>query len=163
MTGVQTCALPIWIGANAASAYLAYARGDPLTAAKYGGDVVEASAGTKALRKAHGAVAKAIGEKNYDLAMKGYKGARHGVTLGYNLAHLKHMNDAYNAEQSAMNAAKLGLAGVHVANAADKAHGFMEKLKLEQKQAKAQQQMGNNAMKKPVVGTSMIGKKKPTI
>lgn len=121
------------IGANAASAYLAYARGDPLTATKYGGDVAEAAIGTKALRQAHGAVKKAVGEKNYDLAMQGYKGARHGVTLGYNLAHLRHMDDAAKLDRSAKNLAKLGLAGVHVASAVEKAHGYMENLSKEAK------------------------------
>lgn len=127
------------IGANAASAYLAYARGDPLTAAKYGGDVAEAAMGTKALRKAHGAVKKAVGEKNYDLAMQGYKGARHGVTLGYNLAHLKHMDDAASLDRSAKNLAKLGLAGVHVASAVEKTHGYMENLRKEASQGKRMQ------------------------
>jgi hypothetical protein len=127
------------IGANAASAYLAYARGDPLTATKYGGDVAEAAIGTKALRQAHGAVKKAVGEKNYDLAMQGYKGARHGVTLGYNLAHLKHMDDAANVDRSVKNMAKLGLAGVHVVSAAEKAHGYIENLKREANQGKQMQ------------------------
>lgn len=116
------------IGANAASAYLAYARGDPVGAVKYGGDVAEASMGTKALRKAHGAVKKTIGEKNYEMAKQGYKGARHGVTLGYNLAHLKHMDDAATLDNSTKNLAKLGLAGIHVASSAEKAHGYLTKV-----------------------------------
>jgi hypothetical protein len=154
------------IAANAASAYLAYARGDPLTATKYGGDVIEASAGTKALRKAHKGVAKVIGEKNYEKAMEGYKGARHGVTLGYNLAHLKHMDDAYTAQQSAMNAAKLGLAGVHVAHAADKAHGYMEKLTNKQSKSSTtpSKPVGMGISKLPKQNPSVIAsKKKPTV
>jgi hypothetical protein len=154
------------IAANAASAYLAYARGDPLTATKYGGDVIEASVGTKALRKAHKGVAKVIGEKNYEKAMEGYKGARHGVTLGYNLAHLKHMDDAYTAQQSAMNAAKLGLAGVHVAHAADKAHGYMEKLTSKQSKSSTtlSKPIGMGISKLPKQNPSVIAsKKKPTV
>ena len=146
------------IGANAASAYLAYARGDPLTAAKYGGDVAEASIGTKALRQAHGAVKKAVGEKNYDLAMQGYKGARHGVTLGYNLAHLKHMDDAASAQKSVKNLAKLGLAGVHVASAAEKTYGYIENLKREANQGKQMQSSSGSSSKStpaPVKSTAL--------
>ena len=154
------------IGAQGTSAYLATLRGDPLTAVKYGGDVVEAAVGTKALRKAHKGVAKVIGEKNYEKAMEGYKGARHGVTLGYNLAHLKHMDDAYTAQQSAMNAAKLGLAGVHVAHAADKAHGYMEKLIHKQSKGGSMPGkaggMANIQAQKPNVSV-IASKKKPTV
>lgn len=154
------------VGANAASAYGAYLRGDPLTATKYAGDVAEAAIGTKALRKAHKGVAKVIGEKNYEAAMQGYKGARHGVTLGYNLAHLKHMDDAYTAQSSAINAAKLGLAGVHVAHAADKAHGYMEKLGGSQSKSKPQTSMntGTKEIRAPKPNVPIIiSKKKPTV
>lgn len=148
------------IAANAASAYLAYARGDPLTATKYGGDVAEAAMGTKALREAHGAVKKAIGEKKYEMAKQGYKGARHGVTLGYSLAHLKHMDDAAQLEGSAKNLAKLGLAGVHVASAAEKAHGFIQKLVKGSQQGKTGQtsQPGSVRPMYPPVKPTAVGK-----
>jgi hypothetical protein len=154
------------IGTNALSAYGAYLRGDPVTATKYAGDVIEASAGTKALRKAHKGVEKVIGKKNYEAAMQGYKGARHGVTLGYNLAHLKHMDDAYSAQQSAMNAAKLGLAGVHVAHAADKAHGYMEKLTNpahSKGSSKPGGKPGGGIRAPPSSVPAIISKKKPTV
>lgn len=141
------------IGANAASAYLAYARGDPVSAAKYGGDVAEASIGTKALREAHKGVAKAIGEKNYNAIKEGYKGARHGATIGYNLAHLKNTDDAYNAQKSALNAAKLGLAGVHVAASTHKAYEHFTKQKAKQ--------MGTTGTLKPTSKSLIISKKKP--
>jgi hypothetical protein len=146
------------IGANAASAYLAYARGDPITATKYGGDVAEASIGTKALRKAHGAVEKTIGKKNYESAMKGYKGARHGVALGYNLAHLSHMNDAYAAKNTALNAAKLGLAGSHVVNSAEKAYSYMSGLKTEAEQSKKMQQSQPSVTTNKIKVANVIGK-----
>jgi hypothetical protein len=71
------------IGANAASTYLAYQRGDPVAAAKYGGATVEASVGSKALREGHGLIKQKVGAKKYDLAMNSYRGARVGGTLAY--------------------------------------------------------------------------------
>jgi hypothetical protein len=71
------------IGANAASTYLAYQRGDPVAAAKYGGATVEASVGSKALREAHSFVKQKVGAKKYDLAMNSYRGGRVGGTLAY--------------------------------------------------------------------------------
>jgi hypothetical protein len=141
------------IGANATSAYLAYARGDPVMAAKYGGDVAEASMGTKALREAHKGVAKAIGEKNYQAIKEGYKGARHGAVIGYNLAHLKNTDDAYNAQKSALNAAKLGLAGVHVAASTHKAYEHFTK--------QHNKQIGKGVSSKPTSVSLLINKKKP--
>jgi hypothetical protein len=106
------------VGANATSAYLAYARGDPVSAAKYGGRTAEAAMGTQALRKIHSAVKDKIGEKNYNTVNNVYKGTRHGVTLGYNLAHLANTSSTFNQAKNVQNAAKLGMAGYHTAHSA---------------------------------------------
>ena len=106
------------VGANATSAYLAYARGDPVSAAKYGGRTAEAAMGTQALRKIHGAVKDTVGEKNYDIMNNSYKATRHGVTLGYNLAHLSNTASAFKSVNSVGNAAKMGVAAYHTADSA---------------------------------------------
>lgn len=108
------------VGANATSAYLAYARGDPVAAAKYGGRTAEAAMGTQALRKIHGAVKDKVGEKNYNTLNNSYKASRHGVTLGYNLAHLSSSASTFDQARNVGNAAKLGMAGYHTAHAATK-------------------------------------------
>lgn len=80
------------IGANAASTYIAYARGDPVGAAKYGGATVEAAVGSKALRGAHSFVREKVGGKKYDLVMNSYRGARVGGTLAYNAGKLANVD-----------------------------------------------------------------------
>ena len=116
------------VAANATSAYLAYARGDPVSAAKYTGRTAEAGMGTQALRKIHGAVKDKIGEKNYNTLNNTYKGTRHGVTLGYNLAHLSHTSGEFSKVQSLSNAAKMGIAGYHTAHAAHTMASHLEKV-----------------------------------
>jgi hypothetical protein len=116
------------VGANAASMYLAAARGDPVAEAKYAGRTAEAAMGTQALRKLHGAVKEKIGDKNYNTLNNTYKGTRHGVTLGYNLAHLGNTSSAYGINKSAQNAAKMGLAGYHTAEAAHNMASHLEKV-----------------------------------
>ena len=109
------------MGANAASAYLAYARGDPLAASKYTGRTAEAAIGTQQLRKIHGGIKDKMGEKNYNMVYNSYKAGSHGVALGYNLAKLNSSAGAFKDVQSAGNAAKLGIAGYKTATAAHKA------------------------------------------
>jgi hypothetical protein len=122
------------VGANATSAYLAYARGDPVSAAKYTGRTAEAAMGTQALRKIHGAVKDKIGEKNYDTLNNSYKATRHGVTLGYNLAHLSNTNTAFQANNSLVNAGKMGIAGYHTAHSAKTAYDHIKEVGTQAKQ-----------------------------
>lgn len=116
------------VGANAASMYLAAARGDPVSEAKYAGRTAEAAMGTQALRKLHGAVKDKIGDKRYNTLNNTYKGTRHGVTLGYSLAHLGNSNAEFGLNKSALNAAKLGVAGYHTAEAAHTMASHLEKV-----------------------------------
>lgn len=143
------------VGANATSAYLAYARGDPVSAAKYGGRTAEAAMGTQALRKIHGAVKDTVGEKNYDIMNNTYKATRHGVTLGYNLAHLSNTANAFKSVNSVGNAAKMGIAAYHTADSAKTAMDHAKQWATKDKQGGA---------KAPVVASTSIGSvKKPII